>query len=112
MPKVDAHGPCACETIPAMQAWQEPRIITLTLRGLTWHALFSVGELCRSHLQSHAHATRGPGESMMFYARCTLPNLTTCMHSPYSYILCVSEAKMAARLPCTYSLSPRNGYGR
>ena len=27
MPKVDAHGPCTCETIPAMQAWREPRII-------------------------------------------------------------------------------------
>ena len=45
----------------------------------------------------------GTGESTMFYARCTLPNLTTCIHSPYSYILCVSEAKMAARSPPTPS---------
>ena len=45
----------------------------------------------------------GTGESTMFYARRTLPNLTTCIHSPYSYILCVSEAKMAARWPPTPS---------
>ena len=45
----------------------------------------------------------GTGESTMFYARCTLPNLTTCIHSPYSYIPCVSEAKMAARSPPTPS---------
>ena len=45
----------------------------------------------------------GTGESTMFYARPTLPNLTTCIHSPYSYILCVSEAKMAARWPPTPS---------
>ena len=45
----------------------------------------------------------GTEESMVFYARCTLPNLTTCIHSPYSYILCVSEAKMAARSPPTPS---------
>ena len=38
----------------------------------------------------------GTRESMMFYTCSMLPNLTTCMHSPYSYILCVSEAKMAA----------------
>jgi len=49
-------------------------------------------------------ATRGSTEeSTMFYARCTLPNLTTCIHSPYSYIRCVSEAKMAARSPPTPS---------
>ena len=103
MPKVDAHGPCACETIPAMQAWREPRIITITLRGLTWHALFSAGELGRANLQSHAHSHSGTEESMMSYAHHTLPNLTACMHSPYSYILCVSEAKMAARWPPTPS---------
>ena len=45
----------------------------------------------------------GTGGSTMFYARCTLPNLTTCIHSPYSYILCVSEAKIAARSPPTPS---------
>jgi hypothetical protein len=45
----------------------------------------------------------GTGESKMFYAHCTLLNLTTCIHSPYSYILCVSEAKMAARWPPTPS---------
>ena len=45
----------------------------------------------------------GTGESTMFYARCTLPNLTTCINSPYSYILCVSEAKMAAHSPPTPS---------
>ena len=45
----------------------------------------------------------GTGEGTMFYARRTLPNLTTCIHSPYSYILCVSEAKMAARWPPTPS---------
>ena len=45
----------------------------------------------------------GTGESTMFYARRTLPNLTTCIHSPYSYILCVSEAKMAAHWPPTPS---------
>ena len=47
----------------------------------------------------------GTRESTMFYARCTLPNLTTlaCIHSPYSYMLCVSEAKMAARSPPTPS---------
>ena len=39
----------------------------------------------------------------MFYARCMLPNLTACIHSPYSYILCVPEAKMAARTPPTPS---------
>ena len=66
MPKVDAHGPCTCETIPAMQAWREPRIIIRVSRGLTCHALVSVGELCRANLQSHAHATRGPGK-----ARCS-----------------------------------------
>ena len=49
-------------------------------------------------------ATRGSTEeSTMFYARCTLPNLTTCIHSPYGYILCVSEAKMAACSPPTPS---------
>ena len=49
-------------------------------------------------------ATRGSTEeSMMFYAHHTLPNLTACMHSPYSYILCVSEAKMAAHWPPTPS---------
>ena len=37
----------------------------------------------------------------MFYAHRTLPNLTARIHSPYSYILCVSEAKMAARSPPT-----------
>ena len=66
MPKVDAHRPCTCETIPAMQAWREPRIIIRVSRGLTCHALVSVGELCRANLQSHAHATRGPGK-----ARCS-----------------------------------------
>ena len=50
----------------------------------------------------------GTGESTMFYARCTLPNLTACIHSPYSYIICVPEAKMAARSPPTPSLR----YGR
>ena len=45
----------------------------------------------------------GTGESTMFYARCTLPNLTACIHSPYSYMICVSEAKMAARSPPTPS---------
>ena len=40
---------------------------------------------------------------MMFYAHHTLPNLTACTHSPYTYILCVSEAKMAARWPPTPS---------
>ena len=45
----------------------------------------------------------GTGESTVFYARCTLPNLTTCIHSPYSYILSVSKAKMAVRSPHTPS---------
>ena len=45
----------------------------------------------------------GTGESTMFYGRCTLPNLTTCIHSPYSYMICVPEAKMAARSPPTPS---------
>ena len=45
----------------------------------------------------------GTGESTMFYARCTLPNLTTCIHSPYSCMICVSEAKMAACSPPTPS---------
>ena len=43
------------------------------------------------------------GKGTMVYARCTLPNLTTCIHSPYAYILCVSGAKMAARSPPTPS---------
>ena len=66
MPKVDAHGPCTCETIPAMQAWREPRIIIRVSRELTCHMLVSMGELCHANLQSHAHATRGPGK-----ARCS-----------------------------------------
>ena len=54
---------------------------------------FESAEPCACH--------SGTGESMVFYARCTLPNLTTCIHSPYSYILCVLEAKMATRSPPT-----------
>ena len=66
MPHADAHGPCTSETIPAMQTWREPQIIIRVSRGLTCHVLVSMGELCRANLQSHAHATRGPGK-----ARCS-----------------------------------------
>jgi hypothetical protein len=70
MPHAEAHGPCTSETIPAMQTWREPRIIIRVSRGLTCHALVSVGELCRANLQLEPCACQsGTGEGTMFYAR-------------------------------------------
>ena len=52
--------------------------------------------LCEPAEPCACHALRG---SMVLYAHHTPPNPTACIYSPYSYILCVSEAKMAARSP-------------
>ena len=43
----------------------------------------------------------GTEESMMFYARRTMQDLTACVHSLSAYTLSVPKAKMAARLPPT-----------
>ena len=51
----------------------------------------------------------GTGESTMFYARHTLPNLTACIHSPlaYSYILCV-RMKYSPTYKVVWMVGPRN----
>ena len=46
---------------------------------------------------------RDQGRQNVLHTICMLLNLTTCIHSPYSYILCMSEAKMAVRSPPTPS---------
>ena len=59
--------------------------------------------LCKPADRAMRPCHSGTRENTMLYTQCMLLNLTACIHSPYSYMICVSEAKMAARSPPTPS---------
>ena len=96
MAHVDAHRPCACETISVMQSVARATDYHQSIGGTYLPRASQRGRAvsCESEQPCACHS--GSEESMPTYACCTLQDLTTCMHS-----ISATKAKMAARSPPT-----------
>ena len=101
MPHVDAHG--------AMHM-RDNSCHANVARATNYHQSIEGTYLARAAQRRRAVSCEpaqpcachsGTGESMVFYARRTLRDLTACMHSLSAYILSAQKAKMVGRSPPT-----------